>query len=87
MHEGSDALFNLAVNRALVYVRRNLPPGVEWTEEEVLARLELWALRTRFASRFDLSTIVSCVRDAPSGDVNWQGGPSGSWVKGRMSRP
>lgn len=82
-----DELFDLAVNRALRYARRTR--ALDRTDGvTALAReLELWQLRTRFASRLDLEAIARCLRSAPPGEVHWRGGPDGGWCDGRPPRP
>ncbi len=78
-------LFDLAVARADAYVRRaraplsNDPAGLR-------RALEVWALKTRFASRVNLDEVVRalCLRppdpaDATAPQPRWRGGPNGSW--------
>jgi hypothetical protein len=80
-------LFDLAVNRALAYARRT-PAAAHARDVETLARaLEPWALRTRFASRFDPRDVAACLLSAPDGEVHWSGGRRGGWRPGRPPRP
>ena len=79
------ALFDLAVARADAYLRRARPPRAG--DPAGLRRaLEVWALKTRFASRVDLDEVVRALRLRPPDPVEpaarrprWRGGPSGSW--------
>lgn len=52
-----DALFELALTRAEAYLRRARRPA---SDDPVAIRraLEVWALKTRFASRFDLDELA-----------------------------
>ena len=73
------ALFDLAVNRAA----------------EVAARLggasrhdlEVWYLKTRFASRVPFDAVLEAVRRRPSPDTHWEGGPHGAWHPGPTPLP
>lgn len=76
-----DALFDAAVNRALGYAERL---GVPLGEREALYRgLELWYLKTRFAYRIPLETVLEALLRYPKtlGAHQWQGGPEGTWNK------
>ena len=75
-------LFDLAVNRALVYARRL---GLEG--EGLRAGLEPWYLKTRFAYRVPLEEVVGALQSYPGGDHYWMGGENGRWVTGRNPRP
>jgi hypothetical protein len=78
-------LFDLAVARADAYLRRARPPLSD--DPAGLRRaLEVWALKTRFASRVDLDEVVRALRLRPPDPTasgapppRWRGGPSGSW--------
>lgn len=82
-----DDLFDLAVNRALSYARRTRALERASDTHGLARKLELWKLRTRFASRLDLEAIALRLLDAPDGDVHWHGGPSGGWRVGPPPRP
>ncbi len=75
-------LFDAAVNRALVYaLRLGLPlSDREKDREKLRGGLELWYLKTRFAYRIPLETVVATLQDHPGGDHYWRGGKTGSWV-------
>ena len=80
-----DALFDLAVNRSLVYAERL---GVLGQSEETLkGSLELWYLKTRFAYRIPLDTVVEVLQTYPGGEYYWTDGADGSWAEGRNPRP
>lgn len=85
--EVRDALFELAMNRALTYARRTR--ALERVREpRALAReLELWVLRTRFAYRIRLEQVAARLLTAPDGEVHWSGGPDGGWRDGPAPRP
>lgn len=73
-----DALFDLAVNRALSYAQRlNIPLN---NAEILRSGLELWYLKTRFAYRIPLEEVVATLQSYP-GEGAWQGGRSGGWRK------
>ncbi len=78
-----DALFDLAVNRSLVYAERL---GLHQSEE-LTGGLELWYLKTRFAYRVPLQTVVEVLQTYPGGEHYWVGGADGGWQKGRNPRP
>ena len=73
-------LFDAAVNKAHTYALRL---GLPLDDSEKLRRgLELWYLKTRFAYRIPLETLVEPLVNAPqelSTKYVWQGGPKGSW--------
>ena len=79
MASSRDALFDLAVNRA----------------GEVAARLggatrrdlEVWYLKTRFASRVPFDAVLEAVRRRPAPDTHWEGGPEGGWRPGPPRLP
>ncbi len=85
-----EALFDLAVNRALTYAQRL---GVALDDAEALrAGLELWYLKTRFAYRIPLKEVVGALQSYPdthssSGDCFWRGGRRGSWHAGQAPKP
>ena len=71
-----DALFDLAVNRALSYALRL---GLPLEDDKALyGGLELWYLKTRFAYRIPLDDVVATLQSYP-GKGSWQGGQEGSW--------
>ncbi len=75
--EGRPELYDAAVNRALVYaLRLGLPLS---DPEKLRVDLELWYLKTRFAYRIPLATVVATLQSHPGGDCHWQGGRTGSW--------
>jgi alpha-ketoglutarate-dependent taurine dioxygenase len=73
-----DAIFDLAVNRAAVFMRgagRN-------------ANLDVWHARTRFASRVPLESIRHALALRPArGEWHWSGGTSGAWRSGKPTTP
>ncbi|NBC22116.1 MAG: hypothetical protein GVY21_01430 [Gammaproteobacteria bacterium] len=82
-----DALFDLAMTRALAYARRTRALERSADVASLRRELELWALRTRFASRVDLDAVAARLFGAPSGEVHWRGGPDGGWRAGPPPRP
>jgi len=76
---GRDALFDLAVNRASSYVQRLDSYHHVTDEGEMVKLLEAWALRTRFASRFDLRAIARILLEKPADGSQWAGGEDGAW--------
>jgi hypothetical protein len=82
-----DALFDLAMTRALAYARRTRALERAPDAAGLRRELELWALRTRFASRVDLDAVAARLLDAPPGEVHWRGGPDGGWRAGPPPRP
>ena len=85
-----DALFDLAINRALTYALRL---GVALEDAEALhTGLELWYLKTRFAYRIPLEEVVGALRTYPdthssSGEHFWRGGLAGGWHAGQAPKP
>ena len=80
-----EALFDLAVNRALSYALR-----LELVLEDATALqagLELWYLKTRFAYRIPLEEVVGALKSYPGGDRFWRGGRAGGWHSGHAPRP
>lgn len=73
-------LFDAAVNKALSYaLRLGLPLG---NRDKLRTGLELWYLKTRFAYRIPLETVVETLRHIPSTETanyTWHGGRGGSW--------
>jgi hypothetical protein len=57
-----DALFELALERAEAYLRRARRP-VSTEPAAIRAALEVWSLKTRFASRFDLDAIAEALAE------------------------
>lgn len=85
--DGREALFDLAVNRALTYARRTRALDHAHDVPTLCRALELWMLRTRFAYRVRLEEIAERLLDAPDGEVHWAGGPDGAWREGPPPRP
>ncbi len=80
-----DALFDLAVNRSLVYAKRS---GIlNQRTERLRGGLELWYLKTRFAYRIPLAAVISVLQTYPGGEQYWIGGQEGIWKEGRNPRP
>ena len=80
-----DALFDLAVNRSLIYAERL---GMLHRGEARLAEgLELWYLKTRFAYRVPLDVVVAVLQTHPGGEQYWIGGMHGRWQEGRNPQP
>jgi hypothetical protein len=82
-----DALFDLAVERALTYVTRARVPASD--DPGALRRaLEVWYLKTRFVARVPLDEVVAALaaRPADGGAWRWRGGRSGAWVPYREGR-
>ena len=74
----SDAVFDLAVNRAANF-RRGAGANAD---------LETWHARTRFAARIDLGVIRAALASRPPrGEWHWQGGERGSWHPGKAGTP
>ena len=80
-----DALFDLAVNRALTYALR-LGLALEDTAA-LRSGLELWYLKTRFAYRIPLEDVVAALKSYPGGDCFWRGGRAGGWQRGSTPKP
>lgn len=75
-----DALFDLAVSRADSYLRRARRPASR-DPADLRRALEVWALKTRFASRLALDEIARALASRPaSAGVRWSGGRAGGWV-------
>jgi hypothetical protein len=71
-----DALFDLAVNRALIYAQ-GLKISLK-NKEELKRGLEVWYLKTRFAYRISLDEIADALTTYP-GKGSWSGGKIGKW--------
>ena len=73
-------LFDAAINKAHTYaLRLGLPLD---DPDKLRGGLELWYLKTRFAYRIPLETLIEPLLAAPRGvgeHYLWQGGPNGSW--------
>lgn len=83
-HAGSARaeLFDLALARALTYLRR--ARVVELSDADAVRRaLEVWYLKTRFAYRVPLAEVVRALGSHPPGDedLHWVGGPTGGWQR------
>ena len=75
-----DALFDLAINRSLVYAARL---GVlNQGEKRLKEGLELWYLKTRFAYRIPLGRVVHVLETYPGDEHYWAGGAEGGWRRG-----
>lgn len=74
-----DALFDLAVNRAAEYALRLGVLGEGARTETLATSLELWFLRTRFASRVPFDPIAEALQAWVGRDHRWSGGPGGAW--------
>ncbi|MCA9839307.1 MAG: hypothetical protein KC422_20510 [Trueperaceae bacterium] len=73
-----DALFDLAVARALNYSQSL---GIDLLEEKLEEKLEPWYKRTRFAYRIPLRNISKSLKSYPGDGFSWQGGEKGKWQK------
>ncbi len=74
----TDAVFDLAVNRAATFLRGAGPR----------ANLNEWHARTRFAARVELSTIRVILESLPDEGVwHWAGGAGGAWQAGNAPTP
>ena len=72
-----DALFDLAVARALSYAVRL---KLDFSNARALRQgLELWYLKTRFAYRISLDEIISALQRYPGAGRSWRGGRAGAW--------
>jgi len=78
-------LFDLAVARADAYLRRARRPASD-APADLRRALEVWALKTRFASRIDLDDLARVLAARPAEPEDpaaprprWRGGPSGAW--------
>lgn len=79
-----DALFDLAVNRALSYATKL---KLDLKDSSNLAKaLEPWYTQTRFAYRVPLATVCTVLRTYPD-EGFWQGGETGSWHLGKNPAP
>jgi hypothetical protein len=83
-YERAD-LFDLAVARADAYLRRARRPASA-APADLRRALEVWALKTRFASRVDLDEVARVLATRPPDPEDpaaprpcWRGGPSGAW--------
>lgn len=74
----TDAVFDLAINRAAAFVRGAGAQG----------RLADWHAKTRFAARVDLERIAAVVETIPKdGAWHWAGGSDGAWQRGKPRTP
>jgi hypothetical protein len=86
----TDALFDLAVNRAASYLARLGLLGTDADDQRLYAALELWYLKTRFAYRVPLETVIAVLLSYPASSnvpQHWQGGESGKWYPGSPPTP
>ena len=73
-------LFDLAVNRTVVYALR-LGTLKNSADRDLLAgTLELWFLRTRFASKIHFNQVIEVLLTWTSEAHYWAGGYYGSWL-------
>lgn len=77
-------LFDLAVNRAAGVAAR-LGAGEDGGARR--RALEVWYLKTRFASRVPFEQLLTAVERRPPGPVHWEGGPAGGWRPGPPQTP
>lgn len=79
MTRAREALFELAVARALAYAQGL---GLPLADPAALQRgLTPWYLKTRFAYRVPLEGVVAALTRYP-GAGRWRGGPDGCWIEG-----
>ena len=79
MSSSRAALFDLAVARADAYTRRARVPPSDGPAALTQA-LEVWQLKTRFASRVPLELVARALAARPAGEGwIWRGGPEGEW--------
>jgi len=76
-----QALFDLAVARALSYASRLAIMDKKLSSKAMHVRLELWYLKTRFAYRIPLAEIIVVLQSYPNDGSKWQGGKNGQWQK------
>jgi hypothetical protein len=85
-----EALFDLAVNRAVSYLRRCGALGVTTDAQVYREQLEPWYLKTRFVYRVPLTAIIAALRSYPTGSearYHWCGGENGGWCPGDPPTP
>jgi hypothetical protein len=85
-----DALFDLAINRALSYAQSlhlSLSEGSSLEKDPLEKALSTWHQQTRFAYRIPLKTICQILLSYPGNGHFWQGGEKGSWQRGKAPRP
>jgi hypothetical protein len=81
-----DAVFDLAVNRALSYAKRfGVVTGASAAKLEQI--LNPWYLQTRFVYRIPLKAVIKILQAYPGPGVYWSGGEQGTWLKGENPRP
>jgi hypothetical protein len=74
-----EALFDLAVERAASYLLR-ARTAPQHDAPAIRTALEVWYLKTRFASRVPLAAVVTALLKRPPGaNWRWRGGPGGAW--------
>jgi hypothetical protein len=86
----ADALFDLAVNRAASYLARLGLLGTGADAQRLFEGLELWYLKTRFAYRIPLETVITVLLSYPVSSetpYHWRGGESGKWYPGSPLTP
>lgn len=73
----TDAVFDLAINRAFLLVQR-----LGW------GHLSIWHSRTRFAARVPLWRIIAALKTRPEDGLwYWSGGEAGAWCAGKANTP
>lgn len=82
-----DALFDLAVNRALVYAQRLGLMRPSPQASRLQDGLSAWYLRTRFAYRIPLQEVIARLEHYPGEGHYWTGGPDGAWAAGENPFP
>ena len=79
-----EALFDLAVNRALSYAQKL---KLDLSQSDLEEKLEPWHKNTRFVYRIPLNIICLTLKTLPEKNMHWQGGQNGSWLKGKSPHP
>ncbi len=80
-----EALFDLAINRALSYAQSLHLSLKEGSSLETT--LKPWYQQTRFAYRIPLKTICQILLSYPGNEHFWQGGEKGDWQAGKTPQP
>ena len=73
-----DELFDLAINKALSYVKQLGIEPQNIPERELTKTLSIWYQKTRFAYRIPLNKIIASL-GLYQGKGVWQGGEGGVW--------
>ena len=77
----------MAVARALSYAEKLGAMEADRSERMLHEVLELWYLKTRFAYRVPLESVIAALIDYPGPGHHWQGGRDGGWRPGENPRP